>query len=217
MKYDFLYEKIPSLKNAINFKKLSFMQKLCLENIYIHYFLNKEMDKSKIRKSLLEKRESLDLKKIKKKSYKLNKKVLKLKEYQKAKVVFCYISFGSEIDTYLIMDDAFNYKKLAVPIIKNGIMIPSLFTDYNVLKKNKYGIYEPQKIIPVKKNDIDITIVPAIAYNPLGFRLGYGAGFYDMFLKDYKGFSIGMIMKEFLSNDIIPQYYDIAVNKVIIL
>ncbi len=214
MNYDFLFEKIPSLKKAITGKKLTLKQKQCLKNIYDKYIFKKVSDKNILRKLLLAERDNLDLKIIKKQSYKLNKKVLKLQEYKNAKIVFCYIAFNSEIDTYLIIDDAFNNKKLAVPVVKDGVMIPSLLTDFNDLKKNKFGIYEPQKIIPVSKDDIDITIVPAIAYNPLGFRLGYGAGYYDKFLKDYKGFSAGMVLKGFLSNDIIPQHHDIAVNKI---
>ena len=58
--------------------------------------------------------------------------------------------------------------------------------------------------------------MPALAYNALGYRLGYGAGYYDKFLKTYKGISVGMILKKFFINDLIPEKFDQPVKKIFI-
>ena len=79
-------------------------------------------------------------------------------------------------------------------------MIPAVINSLNNLERNKFGILEPRKYKIIDKNDIDLVIVPAFGYNPLGYRIGYGGGYYDVFLKDFKGFSIGMVLKDFLIN-----------------
>lgn len=214
---DFLLYKLPSIEKVLKKKKFSKKEILSLKHIYQHYKHKSENNKSSLRNALKKKRDSLNILKIKKKSYKINKKVIRLKEYKTAKTVFCYISFSYEIDTHLIIDHAFKNKRVAVPVIINDKIVPALLTNFEKLKKNKFGIYEPEEIIPVPIDEIDITIVPALAFSPIGYRIGYGGGFYDRFLKEYKGFSLGMAFKDFLITDIIPDENDMPVDKVITL
>jgi 5-formyltetrahydrofolate cyclo-ligase len=160
----------------------------------------------------------MDIKKIKNYSLRLNKKIIALNEFKNAKSIFCYVSFDSEIDTYYLLQYCLeNNKILCVPVIKDNKMIASRIRSLDNFKKNNFNIPEPSEICEIKKNEIDLIIVPALAYNPLGFRLGYGKGFYDNYLKDYNGYTIGMIFKKFVTTDLIPDKYDIPVNKLIIL
>ena len=95
-------------------------------------------------------------------------------------------------------------------------MIPCILKDFDHLEKNQYGIYEPKDKIAITHEEIDFTVAPALAFNALGYRLGYGGGYYDHFLQDYQGYSVGMILKEFYIEDFIPDKNDIPVHQVFI-
>ncbi len=57
-----------------------------------------------------------------------------------------------------------------------------LLTDNTVIKKNKWGIPEPEEGISIPENKIDVVFVPLLAFDKKGNRVGYGKGFYDRFL-----------------------------------
>ena len=94
-------------------------------------------------------------------------------------------------------------------------MIASKITQLDNFKKNKYGILEPQKIEKINKIDIDLVIAPGLAFNTLGYRIGYGGGYYDNFLKNFEGMSIGMILKEFILTTLIPEEFDQPIKKLV--
>jgi 5-formyltetrahydrofolate cyclo-ligase len=58
------------------------------------------------------------------------------------------------------------------------------FEDFHQLKKNSWGILEPRQGVPAPPEKVDLVIVPLLAFDKLGHRVGYGKGFYDRFLKD---------------------------------
>jgi 5-formyltetrahydrofolate cyclo-ligase len=174
--------------------------------------------KKELRKLLKEKRNKLQEDVLRNKSFELEKILINSSEYKKAKTIFCYISFGKEIDTYYILEQSFlNNKNVCVPFMINKEIIACEITSLDNLKENKLGILEPVNIVEIPKETIDLIIVPALGFDKNGFRIGYGGGFYDKYLQDYKGFSAGMILNEFVIDNFIPDEYDKAVNKVFIL
>ena len=218
-KYCFLYDFIPSLKEVIENKKLSFKQKRSLKFIFKYYDVNIIKNNKKIlRKKIKLQKSKISIAELKKKSLLLNERIINSEEFKTAKSIFCYISFEDEIDTFKILEFCLkNNKILSVPVIKTDkIMIPAVINSLNNLERNKFGILEPRKYKIIDKNDIDLVIVPAFGYNPLGYRIGHGGGYYDVFLKDFKGFSIGMVLKDFLINDLIPEKFDMPVKKLFI-
>ena len=84
------------------------------------------------------------------------------------------------------------------------------------LKVGEYGIPEPAPSAPeIKGGEKTICIVPALAYDKDGNRLGYGGGYYDRFLSTYKGISI-LAIYSFLYTDSLPtDEYDMAVHRII--
>ena len=198
---------------------MSFKQKRSLKFILKYYDVNIIKNNKKIlRKKIKLQKSKISIAELKKKSLLLNERIINSEEFKTAKSIFCYISFEDEIDTFKILEFCLkNNKILSVPVIKTDkIMIPAVINSLNNLERNKFGILEPRKYKIIDKNDIDLVIVPAFGYNPLGYRIGYGGGYYDVFLKDFKGFSIGMVLKDFLINDLIPEKYDIPVKKLFI-
>ncbi|VVB63874.1 5-formyltetrahydrofolate cyclo-ligase family protein [uncultured archaeon] len=144
----------------------------------------KRQFRTKLLKSLKEQKEVDRLTK----SFKIQQKLFSLPEFIKAKVILFYLSFAGEVETHRMVDKAVSQgKKVAVPIInnKNKKMIPSLMTDYGCeLEVGPYSIFQPKSrhIKPVAPNKIDLIIVPAVAYDRKGNRLGRGLGYYDRFL-----------------------------------
>ncbi|MFT3946459.1 MAG: 5-formyltetrahydrofolate cyclo-ligase [Agriterribacter sp.] len=94
---------------------------------------------------------------------------------------------NKEIDTFPIVDFLeFINPGLQVVIPKtdteNNSMINYLYDDDTVLKKNKYGIMEPESGEIVDADMVDMILVPLLAFDEKGNRVGYGKGYYDRFL-----------------------------------
>ena len=96
-----------------------------------------------------------------------------------------YISLGGEPDTTGMITAARSLGKIVmVPVcMKNKILIrPCLLEDSAKLKVGPYGIREPALERPVPLDNLDLVIVPGIAFDKKGNRLGRGKGYYDRFL-----------------------------------
>ena len=78
-----------------------------------------------------------------------------------------------------------------------------LLTDNTKIKVNTYGIPEPEDGIEVPTSKIDVVFVPLLAYDKKGNRVGYGKGFYDIFLSDCKPETIKIGLSYFDPEDII--------------
>lgn len=77
------------------------------------------------------------------------------------------------------------------------------------LVRNSYGIPEPgEDCTPVDKKDIDVVLVPALCYDRRGVRLGRGGGYYDRWLADYTGISVGMCYRELLRETLPGEGHD---------
>lgn len=68
----------------------------------------------------------------------------------------------------------------------------------------------------INKNDLELIIVPALAYDKNNHRIGYGKGYYDRYLKDYLNIKIGVTYKDLYYENVYPDFYDIKVDYVIV-
>lgn len=112
-------------------------------------------------------------------------RVLAEPAFQNAKTVFCYCSCGAEIDTYGILYAALaGGKTLCLPrTLGGGIMQAHAVHSLDGLHKSKFGILEPgEDCAPVDPAQIDLCIIPCLAADFSGRRLGYGGGYYDRYL-----------------------------------
>ena len=168
------------------------------------------------RRVILRKRNRLNKEEITQKSRIIKEKLFSSKEYKNSKTVMFYISFGSEVDTINMIKESLKEKDVCVPIVKGSIIFPSMISSIKELdKKDKFGILRPSKIKEIKKQKIDLVIVPGVVFDKKGHRIGYGKGYYDNFLRDFKGKTIGLAFNMQILEIIPKDEWDIQLDKVI--
>ena len=125
--------------------------------------------------------------------------------FNEAKNIFIYISYGSEINTKDIINKALKEnKRIYVPRteFKSRIMDAVEISSLDNLIENSYGILEPSENEPhIDPNELDLIIVPGVAFDKKGGRMGYGAGFYDRYFKKINKDNIKRITKLALAYD----------------
>lgn len=145
------------------------------------------MTKRELRRKIIELRDQLSPEEIKEKSRRLAENLYSLPAYREAKVVMFFISFGSEVDTRVMLEETIRRGKLALApkaLPKTRELLPSQILDWDQdLVPGAYNIPEPRedKVRPYTPEAIDLLLVPGVAFDQKGNRLGYGGGYYDRF------------------------------------
>ena len=154
------------------------------------------------------------------KSKVIQSKLLRNKVFKQAKIVMFYLSFGGEVNTEEMIRKAQKIGKLVcVPVCRkdNETMHPAVLVREAKLKKGPYGVLEPVVESLVQAKDLDLVIVPGLAFDKKGNRLGRGKGCYDRFLAQLST-NIPVIGLAF-DFQILPRVptncYDISVKEVI--
>ncbi|MEI6125342.1 MAG: 5-formyltetrahydrofolate cyclo-ligase [Pseudomonadota bacterium] len=154
--------------------------------------------KARFRKDISSKRDALSFHERELKNSALQHRLLNLPAIRSAQTIFIYVSFRNEAATQAIISAALDGGKIvAVPFtdMKNKRLIPSrIFSLREDLAPGAMGILEPRpdKIIPIRTESIDVVITPGVAFSELGWRLGYGGGFYDKFFKEFPKISYAL-------------------------
>ena len=160
--------------------------------------------KNDLRKLAKEKRCNLNIEQI---SSKVKNILFSCSEYKNAKNILCYYSFGNEICTVDYFND--KSKNWYLPKIEGDNLLVCKYEPDN-LKKNQYGILEPINE-PIKNLSIlDLIIIPALCADKKGYRLGYGKGFYDRFLKKLNSAPVKIVLtcEDLLFDDVCPESFD---------
>lgn len=142
--------------------------------------------KAKMRQRTWSERDSMSIAAIRTKSDRIQDKFITLKEFGRSKVLANYYPFGSEVRTFRITEMGIeNNKVIALPKINGRFMDFYQITPTTIFYTNKFGIKEPVVHMsePVSK-DLDLVVVPGLAFDTTGYRIGYGYGYYDRFLAD---------------------------------
>ncbi|MGL5647445.1 MAG: 5-formyltetrahydrofolate cyclo-ligase [Clostridium sp.] len=152
------------------------------------------MNKNELRKSMLDRRNLID----EKEKAILDKKIMaaffSLDEYKKAENICIYVNYGSEINTKSIIERTLRDKKeVFVPKMKKARKMDFIkINSLEDLEKNKIGILEPKENFNEKVDKIEILVLPGLAFDIHGGRLGYGGGYYDRYLNDINAKKIAL-------------------------
>lgn len=149
--------------------------------------------------------------------------LLSLDTINNANNIMIYLDFNNEVQTENLIKKLLSLRKIVsspVTILENKQLIPFQVLDLDSsISIGIWGIREPnQKICPpVNIQDIDVVIVPAVAYDINCYRLGYGGGFYDRFLVKLKPstITIGIAFDFQIFDDIPKEPHDARLNYVI--
>jgi len=162
---------------------------------------------------MLEKRNGLDAQEIAMHSTLIQKFVLNSNEFKSAKTVGAYHAFGSEVKTDLVIEQTRSFgKKIALPSVEGESLTFYELSSGKYLVKGRFGIMEPLPYGPV--DIIDLLIVPGIAFDYKGYRLGYGKGYYDKLLAKKNVYSIGLAYSFQLLESLPSGEYDKRLNAV---
>jgi 5-formyltetrahydrofolate cyclo-ligase len=142
------------------------------------------LTKAKIRNRILDRFKTEKEEDRNQKSQKIKKALLKNRAFKKAKIVMFYMSFGGEVDTAEMIKEAQKLgKTVVVPVCgRDRIMRPCALKEKGALLKGPYGILEPAIKKPLSLKSLNLVIVPGLAFDKKGRRLGRGKGYYDRFL-----------------------------------
>jgi 5-formyltetrahydrofolate cyclo-ligase len=139
---------------------------------------------------MLEKRDGQELTQITRLSRAAQKSIIMSEKFRTADTVGAYFAIGSEVRTDQIISEVNKLGKIvALPRVE-GESISFYRHSHGNLVKGRFGILEPLPKIEIR--DIDLLIVPGIAFDKRGYRLGYGRGYYDKFLSENPTVSIGL-------------------------
>lgn len=142
-------------------------------------------------------------------------KVINHPKVEQSKTILIYVSFNDEVDTIKIIEYLLKYKEVAVPKIENNKMNFYLINSLSELSFGTFNILEPttKKVLTDFSNTICIT--PGICFSKDKYRLGYGKGYYDRFIKENHLYQIGLCYQACLLDKIPHDHYDQKVDEII--
>ncbi|MBQ3432187.1 MAG: 5-formyltetrahydrofolate cyclo-ligase [Clostridia bacterium] len=151
------------------------------------------------------------------KSEMIRQKLKNTPEYRTAGVIAFYASLPDEVNTSGMIQAAFaDGKTVCLPKIKGGEMQFYTVTLQTKFTAGAFGILEPVKGDLISHAQIDLIIVPLLAADAQNYRLGFGGGYYDSYLKQFQGDTVGICFKEQLSPVPLPhEAHDIPLKKIL--
>lgn len=182
--------------------------------------------KADIRKCILDKRAELPAEIVQEKSSLILKGLNLLESYRKSEVVMCYMDFRNEVMTSGIIENCLELGKKVVipcPVVmpdgQNGLRIYEIKDLSCDVCAGKYGILEPnrEKLAEIEPGTIDIVLVPGVVFDINRFRIGYGAGYYDRFLKTVRSdcFKAGLAFDVQVVDDVPVDSHDMQMDVII--
>ncbi len=174
--------------------------------------------KAEIRQITKEKRNSMPQCEVREKSLKAAENFLNTDAYKNAKCLMLYMPLGNETDTSLILQKALSDgKRVVVPVSdrSNTDIVPCVIDEDTKFTKGAYSISEPDKLNPINESEIDVVLVPGIAFGKDGGRIGFGKGYYDRFLNRTKAVKVGFCYDFQLYETVPSDKHDVAMDYII--
>ncbi|MBI3321122.1 MAG: 5-formyltetrahydrofolate cyclo-ligase [Candidatus Omnitrophica bacterium] len=118
----------------------------------------------------------------------IRRKVFRLNAFRRANVVCCYVALPYEVQTWRMIEGMLSRgKRVAVPVTRprtKRLWLSEVRAPATELARSTFGVWEPIPSArrPVRLEEIDLVLVPGLAFDRRGHRLGHGSGYFDRFL-----------------------------------
>ena len=141
------------------------------------------MDKKQLRRMIRERKRAMTEAEIQSRSEALAQLLYASEAYRNAKTIYGYLPYNQEVRTVPMLEQALrDGKRVAVPKVFGDEMKFLYLQDLTQVAKGYAGIPEPIADEPVAEDKTALVLMPGLAFDPKGHRIGYGGGFYDKFL-----------------------------------
>ena len=141
------------------------------------------MDKTELRRQIRARKRAMTEAEINEKSRRLGELFAASALYQAAETIYGYLPYNQEVRTVPMLEQALrDGKRVAVPKVVGDEMVFIYMDDLSKTEKGYAGIPEPVENGPVADDPRALVLMPGLAFDPQGHRIGYGGGFYDRFL-----------------------------------
>ena len=141
------------------------------------------MDKKELRRSIREQKRAMTENEIVQRSEKLGQLFIASEAYKNARTIYGYLPYNQEVRTVPMLEQALkDGKRVAVPKCYGDEMKFIFMDDLSKVEKGYANIPEPIADEPVADDETALVLMPGLAFDPQGHRIGYGGGFYDKFL-----------------------------------
>lgn len=175
------------------------------------------MDKQSLRKQIRDQKRTMTMEQIESASARLGELLAQSPLYQQAKTIYGYLPYNQEVRTVPMLERAIREgKRVAVPKVYGEAMKFIYLEDLRRVERGYAGIPEPVDDGPVAQDPTALVLVPGLAFDAQGHRMGYGGGFYDKFLAEEPNHPTLALCYEFQMLPQIPtEEYDIPVDCVL--
>ena len=179
---------------------------------------SKILQKKTLRWEILTKRKKLSARDVAVKSKVIENKLIKFLEKKDFKYFLIYLSVNNEVLTSDIIDYLVDSgKKVYLPAFlkQDDIWIISEFKNFDDLESGLFNIYQPKNPKFVDAELIQAAILPGVAFDKKGSRLGYGKGVYDKLLAGFSGLKIGLAFDFQIVDGTVRESHDLIVDMVV--
>ena len=175
------------------------------------------MDKRELRRKIREQKRAMTPEEIESASEKLKELFLATDQYRRAKTVYGYLPYNQEVRTVPILEQALaDGKQVAVPKVYGDEMRFIYLNDLTRVAVSDFGIPEPVEDGPVADDPTALVLMPGLAFDKEGHRIGYGGGFYDKFLAEEPEHpTIALCYTFQVVNELPTEEFDIPVDQVL--
>ena len=175
------------------------------------------MNKQELRKAIRTRKRAMTEEEIERRSRSLCQKFLESDAYRACRTLYGYLPYNQEVRTVPILAQALaDGKQVAVPKVYGDDMKFIVLADLTQVSKGYAGIPEPIADAPVAEDETALVLMPGLAFDPQGHRIGYGGGFYDKFLSREPNHPTLALCYEFqMVEHLETEEFDIPVDTVI--
>lgn len=175
------------------------------------------MPKRALRAAILARRRELTPQQVTSQSLAVQRLFLELPEFRRARVLALYAPIHGEVQTSAVAGEALACgRKLLYPAVHGSDLRFCPIADMSELVPGCFGIPEPTGV-PCNPDDADLIVVPGVAFDLFGRRIGYGKGFYDRTLHRLEGSGrlIGFCYEFQLLEEIVGEPHDVTMDLIV--